>query len=109
MRRLLEPPEWNERYEVRLEDMRLPEAGPKRHVFAGQVGADGFFLLDILAQLDALPAAATLLVVEMSRRAWNRHFERSDDKKDGRPRLRPVQGRDPGNRVEAPHDTEVLV
>ncbi len=104
--RALAPPEWHERYDVRIEDMRLPEVGPKRDAFVAGVGADGFFLLDALAQPDA-PAATTLLpVVETLRRVWARHFERPKDGKDGGARLRPVQGRGPGDRVESPYDTE---
>jgi transposase len=42
--RALAPPEWHERYDVRVENMRLPEIGPKRDAFVSQVGADGFRL-----------------------------------------------------------------
>lgn len=104
--RALAPPEWHERYDVRIEDMRLPEAGPKRDAYVSQVGADGFFLLDALAQSNAPPAATTLPLVKTLRRVWTRHFERDGDGKDGGPRLRPVQGRGPGDRVESPYDTE---
>jgi len=104
--RALAPPEWHERYDRRIEDMRLPEAGPKRDAFVGQVGADGFCLLDALAGADTPAEAATLPVVETLRRVWARHFERVADGKDGGARLRPVQGRGPGDRVESPYDTE---
>jgi len=104
--RVLAPPEWHERYDVRVEDMRLPEAGPKRDAFVAGVGADGFFLLDVLAQPDTPSAAATLPVVETLRRVWARHFEWPEDGQHGGPRLRPVKGRGPGDRVESPYDTE---
>ena len=104
--RALAPPAWHERYDVRIEDMRLPEAGPKRDAFVSQVGADGFRLLDALAQPEAPQAAAPLPVVETLRRVWTRHFERPEDKKEGGARLRPVQGRGPGDRVGSPSDTE---
>ena len=104
--RALAPPAWHERYDVRIEDMRLPEAGPKRDAFVSQVGADGFRLLDALAQPEAPQAAAPLPVVETLRRVWTRHFERPEDKKEGGARLRPVQGRGPGERVGSPSDTE---
>lgn len=102
----LAPPEWHERYDRRIEDMRLPEVGPKRDAFVSQVGADGFRLIDALAQTDAPAAAATLPVVETLRRVWARHFDRPEDRKDGGARLRPAQGRGPGDRVESPYDTE---
>jgi transposase len=99
-------PEWHERYDRRIEDIRLPEVGPKRDAFVSQVGADGFRLIDALAQTDAPPAAATLPAVETLRRVWTRHFERVEDGQDGGARLRPAQGRGPGDRVESPYDTE---
>ena len=115
--RAVAPPEWHERYDRRVEDMRLPDAGPKRDAYAVQVGQDGFRLLDALdgagvpAGMRDLPAAAVL------RRVWARHFERvaagpgdDDDtaggQAGGRVRLRPAQGRGPGDRVESPYDTE---
>ncbi len=104
--RAFAPSEWHERYDRRVEDMRMPEASPKRDAFVGQVGADGFRLLDALAGADAPPAAAALPAVETLRRAWARHFERPEDGQDGGARLRPVQGRGPSDRVESPYDTE---
>jgi transposase len=104
--RALAPREWHERYDRRIEDIRLPEAGPKRDAFVSQVGADGFRLLDAFAGTDAPAAAAALQSVETLRRVWARHFERVADRDDGGARLRPVQGRGPGDRVESPYDTE---
>ena len=44
------------------------------------------------------------------RRVWARHFERASGSSDpGAPaqvRLRPVQGRGPGDRIESPYDTD---
>ncbi len=106
------PADWHTRYDRRVEDARLPESGPKREAYAVQVGADGYRLLDALdrpdtpAELPALPAVAVL------RRVWARHFERPKDGTDagtaggGGVRLRPVQGRGPGDRVESPYDTD---
>ena len=104
--RVLAPLEWHDRYDVRIEDMRLPAAGPKRDAFVSQVGADGFCLLDALTEADTPAEAATLPVVETLRRVWTRHFERDGDGRGGGPRLRPVQGRGPGDRMESPYDTE---
>jgi transposase len=104
--RALVPPEWHERYDRRIEDMRLPEVGSKRDAFVSQVGADGFRLLNALAGADAPPAAAALPAVETLRRVWTRHFERPKDGQDGGAQLRPVQGRGPGDRLESPYDTE---
>jgi transposase len=109
--RALAASEWYERYGRRIEDARLPEAGPKRAAYIGQVGADGFRLLDALDRPDAPPDAAVLPAVAALRRVWARHFERRDAGRDaagphGGVRLRPAQGRGPGDRVESPYDTE---
>jgi transposase len=42
------PADWHERYDRRVEDMRLPVTGPKRDAYIVQVGTDGFHLLDAL-------------------------------------------------------------
>ena len=44
------PADWHKRYDRRVEDMRLPEAGSKREAYAVQVGTDGFVLLDAIAK-----------------------------------------------------------
>src|SRR5690349_12690456 len=51
------PPDWHERYDRRVEAMRLPETGPKRDAYFIQVGADGFLLLDALDTASASPDA----------------------------------------------------
>ena len=104
------PPDWYERYDRRVEDMRLPETGPKRDAYFIQVGADGFRLLDALDGAGASPDAVALPAVAVLRRVWARHFERDEGSTDGGApagvRLRAVQGRGPGDRIESPYDTE---
>jgi len=110
--RALAPPEWYERYGRRIEDMRLPETGPRRDAYVAQVGVDGCRLLDALARPAAPPEAARLPAVAVLRRVWARHFERPEPGAGdggaggGGARLRPPQGRGPGDRVESPYDTE---
>ena len=109
--RAVAPPEWHDRYDRRVEDMRLPEAGTKRDAYAAQVGTDGFVLLDTLDRAGTPPDVATLPEVAVLRRVWARHFERIEAAGDGGgtgvgARLRPVQGRGPADRVESPYDTE---
>ncbi len=108
-------PEWHDRYDRRVEDMRLPDTPPKRETYAAQVGADGFVLLDVLDRAGAPADAAALPEVAVLRRVWARHFERDKAKDDGgdgdgqasgRVRMRSVQGRGPGDRVESPYDTD---
>jgi transposase len=114
--RAVAPPEWHERYDRRVEDMRLPDAGPKRDAYAVQVGRDGFRLLDALDGAGVPAGVRDLPAVAVLRRVWARHFGRvtagpgDDDtaggQAGGRVRLRPAQGRGPGDRVESPYGTE---
>ena len=108
--RSVAPREWHERYDRRIEDMRLPDAGPKRDAYVAQVGADGFLLLDALGGEGTPPEAAGPPGVAVLRRVWARHFERIEAapgiRGDGSARLRPVQGRGPGDRVESPYDVD---
>jgi len=109
------PADWHERYDRRVEDMRLPDAGPKRDAYVVRVGTDGFLLLDALDGAEAPEGAGDLPEVAVLRRVWARHFERAgagsaDGNTGGDPaggvRLRPAQGRGPGDRVESPYDAE---
>jgi transposase len=113
--RAVAPADWHDRYDRRVEDMRLPEAGSKRDAYAAQVGTDGFVLLDALGRADAPADAAALPEVTVLRRVWARHFERDKAEADGgnagepacgRVRMRPAQGRGPGDRLESPYDTD---
>jgi len=108
--RALTSPGWHARYDRRIEEGRLPGTGPKREAYVAQVGADGFLLLNALDQADAPSAAAALPEVGVLQRVWARHFEHAGGNSDpGAPaqvRLRPVQGRGPGDRIESPYDTD---
>jgi transposase len=110
--RTLAPPEWHERYDRRVEDRRLPKTEPKREAYVAQVGADGFLLLDAIDGAAAPPAIAALPAIAVLRRVWARHFERDaagpDNSETGGNgvRLRPAQGRGPGDRIESPYDTD---
>src|ERR1700759_1627885 len=54
---------WHERYDCRVEVMRLPETGPKRDAYFIQVGADGFLVLDALDRAGAPPDTVALTAV----------------------------------------------
>ena len=102
--------DWHKRYDHRVEEARLPSAGPKRDAYVAQVGTDGFRLLDAIDAPGAPPEAAALPAVALLRRVWDRHFERmGGDPDSGAPptiRLRAVQGRGLGEPVESPYDAE---
>ena len=108
--RALASPEWHERYGRQIEDMRLPETGPKRDAYVAQVGADGYRLLAALDGADAPQDTAARPAVAVLRRVWARHFERTGGGSDGQAskdvRLRPAQGRGPGDRIESPYDID---
>ena len=110
--RALAPPGWHERYDRRVEDRRLPKTEPQRDAYVAQVGADGFLLLDAIDGAEAPPAIAALPAVAVLRRVWARHFERDAAGPDHKGtsgdevRLRPAQGRGPGDRIESPYDSE---
>jgi transposase len=110
--RALASPEWHERYDRRVEDRRLPKTEPQRDAYVAQVGADGFLLLNAIDGAAAPPAIAALPAVAVLRRVWARHFERDAAGPDtgqtsgAGVRLRPAQGRGPGDRIESPYDSE---
>ncbi len=114
--RAIAPADWHERYDRRVEDMRLPKAASKRDAYAVQVSTDGFALLDGLGREDAPQGARELPEVAVLRRVWARHFERAaagsgEDATGGEQagrsvRMRSVQGRGPGDRVESPYDSD---
>ena len=91
--------------------MRLPKTEPQRDAYVAQVGADGFLLLDALDAADAplpsprcrrSPCCAGCGRATSSGRRPGQTRVRSR----GRVRLRPAQGRGPGDRIESPYDTE---
>jgi transposase len=108
--RVVAPADWHERYDRRIEDMRLPETGPKRDAYVVQVGADGYHLLDQLDGTEAPAAVRALPEVGVLRRLWARHFTRETGGQDsGRPtgvRLRSPRGDAPGDHLESPYDID---
>src|SRR3954453_1126225 len=72
----LAPADWHKRYDRRIENIRLPAAGPKRDAYGAQVGTDGFLPLDALSGEGAPPEVTKLMQVAVLRRVWARHFER---------------------------------
>jgi transposase len=106
----LAPAGWHARYDRRIEDTHLPDTGPNRDAYVAQVGADGFLLLDALDAERAPREAATQSEVAVLRRVWARHFERIEAPTGGggrnSARLRPAQGRGPGDRVASPDDID---
>src|SRR4051794_34980426 len=126
--RAVVPTDWHERYDRRIEDMRLPATGPKRDAYTIQVGTDGHQLLDLLDGSETPEALRGMPEVDALRRVWARHFapggsEKDDqegkngtvgkvrgDEKDGGgapgTRLKSLRARGPGDRLESPYDID---
>jgi transposase len=111
--RTVAPADWHERYDQRVESIRLPEAAAKRDAYALQVGADGYALLDALDRPDTPAALQALPTVAVLRRVWARHYERVAPAAGGpgdgggtavRQRALRTRGRD--DRVQSPYDPD---
>src|SRR3954447_22908951 len=77
--RAIARPEWFERYVHRVEDYRLPKSNPAREVYAVQIGMDGFVLLEALQQEAVLGTLGQRPAVEILRRVWSHHYERTQE------------------------------
>jgi transposase len=111
--RAVAPADWHERYDQRVESIRLPEAAAKRDAYALQVGADGYALLDALDRPDTPAALQALPTVAVLRRVWARHYERVAPAAGGpgdgggtTVRQRALRTRGPDDRVQSPYDPD---
>jgi transposase len=101
--RAMAPEAWYKRYGPRIDEIRLPKPEPQRAEYAQAVGADGFFLLDMLDVPQTPEGLGSLERVRSLRRVWARHFERQD----GVVRLLPSQELEQkGEAIESPYDPE---
>lgn len=102
------PHDWHARYDRRFEEWHLRISDAKRGAYIEQIGTDGFLLLDALSAEGPPQGIADLPEVALLRRVWARQLERVEPSEGGGSgaRLRPVQGRGPGDRVDSPYDAE---
>jgi len=96
-------PEWADRYGARIDSYRFPKGEDARARWLGQVGRDGFTLLDAVTApgapgwLGQVPAVVTL------RRAWDQQYRRDGEE------VRWREGKDlpPGaDRLASPYDPD---
>ena len=73
--RSIAPAEWFERYAHRAEEYWLPKGKAAREAYAVQVGQDGF---DLLTALEQEPALGQRPLVDILRRVWVQHYERTE-------------------------------
>ena len=96
-------PEWYSRYARRIEEMRLPKKAQEREDFALIVGQDGYTLLDAIDQ-EAPQEIASLEIISVLRKTWERHFERLSA---GDPRFKENKELPPAALgIESPYDPE---
>jgi transposase len=75
----LSPLAWYERYSRRIEESRLPKGQAEREAYAHTVGEDGFLLLDALDTAEAPEGLRELPSLDILRRTWQRHYDRTGD------------------------------
>ena len=107
--RQIAPQDWYQRYGRRIEDYRLPSSAAKRDEYAQQVGEDGCYLLDCLAQPDVPSEWQTLASIDALKRTWQRHYECNPDDPSHGPRVRWRAKKElprSEEKLESPYDTE---
>jgi hypothetical protein len=94
---------WADRYGARIDSYRFPKGEETRARWLGQVGRDGFALLDAVTAPGAPEWLAQVPAVETLRRAWDQQYHR-----DGQ-EVRWREGKDlpPGEqRLASPYDLD---
>lgn len=72
-------PHWYERYSSSAQSFRFPRATEEREAQGLEIGADGFYLLQALAQRDAPELAFAMTEIKSLQQMWDHHFEKSQD------------------------------
>jgi transposase len=67
---------WADRYGARIDSYRFPQGEDARERWAGQVGRDGFALLDAIDTPQAPGWLGQIPAVEALRRAWDQQYHR---------------------------------
>lgn len=96
-------PEWFERYNRRAEQSRLPVGEKARQAFAATVGKDGFLLLNLLGEQQAV--LLKLKKVETLKNVWQQQYTRGEDDDEIRWRKRTELMR-AASTIESPYDIE---
>jgi transposase len=94
---------WADRYGARIDSYRFPKGDDARRQWAGQVGRDGFTLLDAVSAPRAPRWLAQVPAVEALRQAWDQQYHR-----DGQ-EVRWREGSDlppGGQRLASPYDPD---
>jgi transposase len=96
-------PEWAGRYGARIDSYRFPKGEESRARWLGQVGRDGFALLDAVAAPGAPEWLRQVPAVETLRQAWDQQYHRDG----GEVRWREGKDLPPGEqRLASPYDLD---
>jgi transposase len=97
------PVEWYDRYSKRFEDSRLPKKVQEREVLAAEIGADGFYLLDLINSETTPVEWRRLPALEALRQIWLQQYYAPGETIQ----LRTAQDSAPGAlRIRSPYDIE---
>lgn len=97
------PPEWYDRYEVRIDESVLPREKKEREAWIATVGADGIYLLTSIYESETYQWLSQVPAVQILRIAWVHQFHTVD----GQLQLRKAKNMPPSSiRFESPYDTE---
>ena len=94
---------WADRYGARIDSYRFPKGEDARERWAGQVGRDGFTLLDAVSVTQAPEWLRQVPAVEALRRAWDQQYHRDAEE------VRWREGNDlppGGQRLASPYDLD---
>lgn len=95
--------DWFDRYGTRVEEYRLPKGKDAREVYAAQIGADGFRLLDAIDADDTRCWLREVPAVQTLGQMW----AHQDTREEGRVRLRAAHELPPASeRFDSPYDPE---
>src|SRR2546429_69313 len=71
------PHDWGMRYGLLINERRLPKSEKEREQWAGQVGEDGFALLDLLQEASTPVGLVELPEVQTLRTVWQQCYQRT--------------------------------
>lgn len=99
------PESWFKRYVRKFEESRLPMTETKRTELAATIGADGFYLLDILWSSEELSWLRQINAVEILRQVWLQQYYAPQPNREIR--LRTASDSPPGAiRIRSPYDLD---
>jgi transposase len=101
--RSIAPSHWYERYNRILTTFRLPRGKQKQAELAFEIGADGFYLLEIVQSGQTPAGIIQLPELELLHQVWEQQFEQAE----GQIRWHTPQEMPPGaEQIATPHDPE---